>query len=107
MEPTTGINAASCPKCNHPQSEHEPRGGCGRPITPNGLADQLLERRLTQVRIRLLQLLAHGYDLKEAAVELGIKHGTARNYCRFIKDALGADTIAQAVILGIRRGIIQ
>lgn len=62
---------------------------------------------LTPKEIERLQAYADGETPSSLAI-LGVAaEGSLKNQRRIIFDKLGADTIAQAVAMGIRRGIIR
>jgi len=62
--------------------------------------------QLSPRRRELLQLLADGCTVCEAAKEMGITYNTAKATVRETKNILGADTLEHAVAMGIRRKII-
>lgn len=72
----------------------------GLPVVPDGT------RSLTRRQLQVLQLLAGGQDTAQIAEGLGISTETARNHVRSLLARLGAHSRLEAVILGIRRGLV-
>lgn len=62
---------------------------------------------LTPTLTDVLQRYANGGTCRTIAEDRGSAMDTVKHQCQSIRDALGADTISQAVAMGIRRGIIQ
>lgn len=61
---------------------------------------------LTQRETQALQLAALGYQLKEAARELGIALDTLKDHHKSLRLRLRARNIAQAVAIGVSSGFI-
>lgn len=57
--------------------------------------------RMTPRQLDVLQLLANGRSIKQAASELKISHWTAAKHLRWAQDALGAETPNQAIARAI------
>lgn len=62
---------------------------------------------LSPRRTDYLQAIADGLTAVEAAEQWGVSHQAVKNELRLIRQILGADTTAQAVAMGLRRGFIQ
>ena len=69
------------------------------------VADELSEE-ITSRETEVLRMLAEGAVNKEIAARLGISEHTVKFHISSILDKLGASTRAEAVTLGIRRGLI-
>jgi two-component system, NarL family, response regulator len=65
------------------------------------------ERTLTSREVEVLQLVAGGNSNKLIARALAISEETAKTHVKNIIDKLGAQDRTHAVILGLRRGIMQ
>jgi PAS domain S-box-containing protein len=63
--------------------------------------------RLTPRETEILQLIADGMTDREIAARLVLSPATARTHARNLIGKLGAHTRAQAVAIGIRRGVIE
>jgi DNA-binding NarL/FixJ family response regulator len=61
----------------------------------------------SEKRKMILQLLADGLQTKQIAAELSTSQETVKNDMMILRNELGADTTAQAVAMGLRRGLIQ
>ncbi len=70
-----------------------------------GPGDFLLER-LTTRELQVLRMLADGRGNKEIAGELGISDHTAKFHVSQILAKLGAGSRTEAVMIGIRRGLV-
>jgi DNA-binding NarL/FixJ family response regulator len=68
-------------------------------------ADGLMEA-LTPRELQVLRIMAQGLANKEIAEQLGISDHTAKFHVASILGKLGAATRAEAVVLGIRKGLI-
>lgn len=71
------------------------------------LADYLLEGELTPREIDVLQLIASGNRNRDVAQALAISEDTVKVHVKHIMEKLGAVDRTEAVIIGVRRGIIQ
>jgi DNA-binding NarL/FixJ family response regulator len=61
---------------------------------------------LTPRETEILRLLADGLANKQVAARLGISEHTVKTHVASLFEKLGADTRAEAVALGVRRGVI-
>lgn len=61
---------------------------------------------LTHRQRQILELLASGLRIKQAADRLGISYGTAKLHSEAALARLGARTSEQAVAIAIRGGLI-
>ena len=74
-----------------------------RPSTPIA---QTVTSALTQRELDVLRLMALGWDTLRIAGELDISRHTVRNHIRNLRQKLGASTKLEAVVTGIRLGIL-
>ena len=74
-----------------------------RPATP---APQEIAPSLTQREREVLRLVALGRETPQIAAELGISRHTVRNHVRNLRKKLKANTKLDAVVTGIRLGIL-
>lgn len=58
-------------------------------------------------QLRCLRLLADGLSRKEICKRLGMSDGTVDGHLRILYERLDVDNAAQAVAVGIRRGLIE
>jgi DNA-binding NarL/FixJ family response regulator len=56
---------------------------------------------------QVLQLVAGGFENKQIVTELGLSEGTVKTYLRGIFQRLDVSSRAEAVAVGLRRGIID
>lgn len=56
---------------------------------------------------QVLQLVADGYENKQIVTELGLSEGTVKTYLRGIFQKLDVASRAEAVAVGLRRGLID
>ena len=70
-----------------------------------GISDSA--RSLSPREQQVLQLVAHGYENKQIASELAISEATVKTYLRGIFGTLEVAGRAEAVAVGLRRGIIE
>ncbi len=68
--------------------------------------EEELSEEITPREIEVLRMLAEGLVNKDIAARLGISEHTVKFHISSILDKLGASTRTEAVILGIRRGLI-
>lgn len=61
---------------------------------------------ITKRQRQVLELLASGLRIKQAADRLGISYGTAKQHSEAALARLGARTTEQAVAIAIRGGLI-
>ncbi len=73
------------------------------PPSPNPPA---LSQTLTEREQEVLRLIALGWDTPKIAGELGISRHTVRNHIRNLRQKLKANTKLDAVVTGIRLGIL-
>jgi len=62
------------------------------------------KRAPTPRQIELVQLLADGYTVREAAVLLGMTYATARTHAQALRSRLKARSMNHAVAIGFREG---
>lgn len=62
---------------------------------------------MTEIRLKLLQLLADGYSPKEIAGMVFRSESNAKFHIQELKKNLGARTTAHAVAEGLRKGLIK
>jgi DNA-binding NarL/FixJ family response regulator len=77
------------------------------PEVASQLADYLLESELTSREIQILQLIAAGNRNRDVAQALAISEDTVKVHIKHILEKLGAADRTDAVVIGVRRGIIQ
>jgi len=66
-----------------------------------------VNHNLTRQQYRVLQLMAQGQSNKEIAMNLNISHQTAKNHVCALMRRLDAHNRTDAVLKGIRRGIVN
>jgi DNA-binding NarL/FixJ family response regulator len=71
------------------------------------LADFLTEDALTNRETDILRLIATGHSNRDIAEILAISESTVKVHVSHILEKLGASDRTEAVVIGIRRGIIQ
>ena len=71
------------------------------------LAEHATDEALTPAEVRVLRLIAEGQANKEIAVQLSISEETVKGQVRNIFSKLGANDRTHAVMIGLRRGIID
>jgi DNA-binding NarL/FixJ family response regulator len=71
------------------------------------LADHATDDALTPAEIRVLRLIADGNANKEIAAQLSISEETVKGQVRNILSKLGANDRTHAVMVGLKRGIIE
>lgn len=64
-------------------------------------------RILSRRELEVLRLMAQGWDTQRIANELGISRHTVRNHIRNLRQRLNASTKLDAVVKGIRLGILR
>ena len=74
-----------------------------RPHAPSSPPDA---PHLTLRELDVLRLVALGWDTPRIAAELGISRHTVRNHIRNLRQKLRASTKLEAVVIGIRSGIL-
>ncbi len=76
------------------------------PLRATSEAPRMLSEALTPREIEVLRLLAEGLGNKEIAARLVISEHTVKFHVASIMGKLGAASRTEAVMLGIRRGIV-
>lgn len=71
------------------------------------LADNISQNGLSSREVDVLRLVAEGNSNKEIASRLGISDETAKSHVGNIIAKLGANDRTHAVIIGLKRGIIE
>ena len=71
------------------------------------LAGHTGEEQLTARELDILKLLAKGNSNKEIAAQLSIREDTVKNHVGSILEKLDANDRTHAVIIGLKRGIIE
>jgi len=84
-----GIFGIGMPLATAPTHEHSPLG------------------QLTPRQHEVLRLLGEGLETPEIATRLGIAEETARNHIRALLRTLGAHSRLEAVLMGLRAGVIR
>jgi DNA-binding NarL/FixJ family response regulator len=83
----------------------------GRKHLPNELAQTLAEHfasdSLTERELEVLQRIAQGNRNRDIGESLSISEETVKVHIKHIMDKLGAKDRTQAVVIGIRRGVIH
>jgi PAS domain S-box-containing protein len=80
--------------------------GIAMPLSHATGREQELLDDLTPRQQEVLQLLAEGLDTPEIAQRLGVADETARNHIRALLRATGAHTRLEAVLMGLRVGVV-
>lgn len=73
-----------------------------RPVERDTVAGPLLSNREREI----LALLADGLGNKQIAARLGISTNTVKTHLELLFEKLGASSRAEAVALGVRRGLL-
>jgi DNA-binding NarL/FixJ family response regulator len=71
------------------------------------LAEHATDEALTPAEIRVLRLIAEGDANKEIATKLSLSEGTVKGQIANIMSKLGAKDRTQAVMIALRRGLIE
>jgi len=82
----------------------------GRKHIPSDLAAELVDparNDLTPREVDVLQLIAAGSANKQIADQLSIGEGSVKSHVANILSKLGANDRAHAVVIGLKRGIIE
>jgi DNA-binding NarL/FixJ family response regulator len=77
------------------------------PEVANELAMHTTDDQLTARELDILRLIARGNANKEIAAQLSIREDTVKSHVGNILDKLGANDRTHAVIIGLKRGIIE
>jgi DNA-binding NarL/FixJ family response regulator len=80
---------------------------CIPPEVAAHLAEYLVDDQLTGREVEILQHVASGRRNREIADVLTITEDTVKTHVKHLLEKLGAGDRTEAVVLGIRRGIIQ
>jgi DNA-binding NarL/FixJ family response regulator len=81
----------------------------GKKCVPPEVASQLAELdgdSLTAREVEILRTLAEGHRNRDVADRLGISENTVKVHVKNIMEKLGANDRTEAVVVGVRRGII-
>lgn len=81
--------------------------GIGIPIERAASPDGSLLANLTPRQLEVLRLLSEGLETQDIAARLGIAEETARNHIRALLRATGAHSRLEAVLLGIKLGLLE
>ena len=79
----------------------------GRPARPIERERAIDRAGLTERELRVLHCLANGYTNQQVALELGVKHKTARNIVSSVLAKLDAVNRAEAVAIATREGLLD
>ena len=80
---------------------------CVAPVVATHLAEYLAEDSLTAREVEILQLIAAGNRNRDVANALSIAEDTVKVHVKHLMAKLGANDRTDAVVIAIRRGIIQ
>src|SRR3954464_8545150 len=80
--------------------------GIGIPLQDSMSQEPALTADLTPRQQEVLRLLAEGLETPEIAQRLGVAEETARNHIRALLRATGAHSRLEAVLMGIRLGVV-
>jgi DNA-binding NarL/FixJ family response regulator len=80
---------------------------CIPPEVAVQLAEYLVDDALTEREIEILQLISGGNRNRDVADALSISEDTVKVHVRHIMEKLAASDRTEAVVIAIRRGIIQ
>ena len=72
-----------------------------------GIAEHVADDALTEREIQVLRRVAAGKSNKLIAAELGISEGTVKTHMKSILPKLGASDRTHAVMIALRRGILD
>jgi PAS domain S-box-containing protein len=81
--------------------------GIGMPLAQGPTFERSPLEGLTPRQQEVLSLLGEGLETPEIARRLGIAEETARNHIRALLRALGAHSRLEAVLMGLRAGVIS
>jgi len=77
------------------------------PAVATHLAEHIAEDNLTTREVEILQLVAAGSRNRDIADNLSISEDTVKVHVKHIMEKLSASDRTEAVVIGIRRGIIR
>ena len=80
---------------------------CVTPAVAADLVQYLAEDALTTRESEILQLIAAGHRNKDLARDLSLSEETVKVHIKHIMEKLAANDRTEAVVIGIRRGIIH
>jgi DNA-binding NarL/FixJ family response regulator len=80
---------------------------CVPPQVAARLVEYLNEDTLTNREIEVLQLIAAGNRNRDIAIALSVSEDTVKVHVKHLMDKLGANDRTDAVVIGVRRGIIH
>lgn len=80
---------------------------CIPPDVAAHLAEYLTDDTLTARETEILQLIASGNRNRDVADALSISEDTVKVHVRHVMEKLGANDRTEAVVIGVRRGIIR
>lgn len=80
--------------------------GIGVPLATASAPERLVFEDLTPRQHQVLRLLAEGLDTETIARRLGVAEETARNHIRALLRATGAHSRLEAVLMGMRLGVV-
>ena len=81
--------------------------GIGMPLAKAPTHEHSPLEQLTPRQHEVLRLLGEGLETPEIATRLGIAEETARNHIRALLRTLGAHSRLEAVLMGLRAGVIR
>jgi DNA-binding NarL/FixJ family response regulator len=71
------------------------------------LAEHSAQEALSPLEVRVLRLIANGHTNKEIAAKLSVTEEAIKSQVRNILSKLGTDDRTHAVVIGLKRGIIE
>lgn len=71
------------------------------------LAEHAAQEALSPLEVRVLRLIANGHTNKEVAAKLSMTEEAIKSQVRSILSKLGTDDRTHAVVIGLKRGIIE
>jgi PAS domain S-box-containing protein len=80
--------------------------GIGIPLAQTSAPERSILEDLTPRQQEVLRLLAEGLETQEIAKRLGVADETARNHIRALLRATGAHSRLEAVLMGMRLGVV-
>ena len=80
---------------------------CLSPEVMFEMAEHALDEALTAEELRILRLVAQGLANKEIAAKISVSEGTVKGQVASILSKLGANDRTHAVMIGLRRGMIE
>jgi two-component system, NarL family, response regulator len=83
------------------------RSSLTRIIGLTTLADHDAQEALAPLEVRVLRLIANGHTNKEIGAQLSMSEETIKSQVRSILSKLATDDRTHAVVIGLKRGIID